>query len=94
MHLQITKRRVDQFCIFHNDIPKCEFSLQCKQSPPARLRHRITLTGGTANEKSHFSIDFVPPCTSSLVPASDSTQRTLAMPIAEQADGSDVTQGK
>lgn len=47
--------------IFHNDIPKCEFSLKwSKESPPERLMHRIDLTEGTANSKKHFLISVDP----------------------------------
>ena len=61
--MQITKQQVDRFCIFHNDLPKCEFSIQQTrgtiQSPPERL-FQIDLTEGTANGKKYFVIDLYP----------------------------------
>ena len=61
LYQQITKQQVDRFCIFHNDIPKCEFFLQwSKTSSPTRLMHRIDLTEGTANSKPYFIINFNP----------------------------------
>ena len=60
--MQITKQQVDRFCIFHNDLPKCEFSMQWSAvgSPPERLVHKIDLTEGIANTRNYFSINFDP----------------------------------
>ena len=60
--MQITKQQVDRFCIFHNDLPKCELSMQWSAvgSPPERLIHKIDLTEGTANSSKHFCINFDP----------------------------------
>ena len=60
--MQVTKQQVDRFCIFHDDLPKCEFSMQWSVtgSPPKRLKHKIDLTEGTANNKKYFFIDFDP----------------------------------
>ena len=86
---------VDQFCFFRNDIPKCEFSLHCERSPPARLEHRITLIGGTANGKNHFCIDFNPPlsrtCDASTAIASD--QSASSNSAANTMSVPDMTRG-
>lgn len=60
--MQITKQQVDRVCIFHNDIPKCEFSMHWSitGSPPERLMHKIDLTEGTANSRKYFFIIFDP----------------------------------
>ena len=58
--MQVTKQQVDRFCIFHNDLPKCEFSIQRSTigSPPERLKHKFDLIEGTANSEKYFIIDF------------------------------------
>ena len=60
--MQVTKQQVDRFCIFHNDLPKCEFSMKwCSTgSPPKRLMHKVDLIEGTANSEKYFVIDFNP----------------------------------
>ena len=61
-NVQITKQKVDRFCIFHDDLPKCELSMQWSTvgSPPERLVHKIDLAEGTANSRKYFSINFDP----------------------------------
>ena len=57
---QIRQRDVNGFCVFHDAIPKCEFSLRWSgTSPPARLKHRINLKGTTHRECQHFILDYV-----------------------------------
>lgn len=74
LYWQITKQQVDRFCIFHNDIPKCEFFLQwSKVSSPTRLMHKIDLTEGTANSKPYFIINFTPQQVLALPPAKSPT---------------------
>ena len=93
--MRITKQQVDRFCIFHNDPPKCEFSMKwCTMgSPPERLMHKIDLTEGTANSKKYFFIDFDPLCNPSTSPANiESDSHSTSSVVCTAGSSSDAVQ--
>lgn len=55
-YLQISKQDVQHFCIFHNTIPMCQFSIfWCKEScRPVRLTHKVKLKGTTERKRQYF----------------------------------------
>ena len=96
--MQITKQQVDRFCIFHNDLPKCEFFMKwCTTgSPPERLMHKIDLIEGTANTRKYFFINFDPQslvCNPSTSPANiESDSHSTSSVVCTAGSSSDAGQ--